>query len=164
MHRIDTPRLSLHPVAASDGAALLALFRMRYVRRFLFDDREMEEAWVRERIADSEAMFAARGFGLWLFGPPGAPPVGFAGFILHEGEPVLLYGQAEGAAGQGYAREAAEAALRRASERGLGSIRATVDEANTRSRRLLEALGFSPYKAEAGPQGTVLYLERPAET
>lgn len=155
--RLTTARLALRPVEPADAPALTALFGTPYVRRYLFDDQAMGEAWVAARIGESAAMFRERGFGLWLFGRPGEAALGFAGFILHEGEPTLMYGQGEDAAGQGFAREAAEAVLRHAAVHGLGPVRATVDEANVRSRRLLEALGFSQHRNE----GAVLYLERP---
>jgi len=163
MHEVRTARLELRPATLGDVPRLASLFRSPYVRRYLFDDLPVDPSWVEAQVAASARMFDAHGYGLWLFGPAGAAAVGFAGFISHEEEPMLIYGQAGEAAGRGYAREAAAAVIAHAERSGLSLVKATVDEANARSLHLLHQLGFAPYRVEAGRVGQVLYLSRAAE-
>jgi RimJ/RimL family protein N-acetyltransferase len=58
-HVLATERLVLRPVTAPDHAALLALWTVPEVRRFLFDGAVLSSAEITGVIEDSERDFAA---------------------------------------------------------------------------------------------------------
>lgn len=156
-----TERLRLRPVGADDAAALLALFRTAFVRRYLLDDALVELDWVSTKLGESEAMFDRRGFGLWsAFPGDGSELIGFCGFIAESDEPRLIYGLSEAVSGRGFAREAVLAVVAFVSDRGLDPIRASVDAANVASRALLDALGFKVVQTSRGHSGEVLLYEK----
>lgn len=146
-----SPRLTYERLAPRHAEAFHALVVDPHVRRYLMDGRVMEPAWSRAAIDDSDALFAARGLGLWLVRERGreeAGPVGFCGFRVFEEmgpEPQLLYAFVEAATGRGHATEAAQALLRLATDPAgsrLAEVTAAVDAPNTASLRVLEKLGF----------------------
>lgn len=154
---LETPGLRLRPVRADDGPALMALFNSPYVRRYLLDDERVDATWVDAAILESERMFDRVGLGLWaLFEGDRTELCGFCGFIAEENEPRLIYGLAEALTGRGLAREAAVAVVAVAAARGMKPVRASVDAANTSSRKLLEALCFEIVQTNPGRSGDVL--------
>ncbi|MFP2931712.1 GNAT family N-acetyltransferase [Pyxidicoccus sp. 3LG] len=100
--------------------------------------------------------FAERGFGLWAVEVPGvAPFIGFTGLSVPRFEahftPCVEAGWRIAAEhwGQGYATEAARAAVAFGFERlGLGELVSFTVPANVRSRRVMEKLGFTHDPAE----------------
>jgi RimJ/RimL family protein N-acetyltransferase len=109
--------------------------------------RAESDAFV-ERI---EAQFGDRGFGLWAIEVAGgAPFVGFTGLLVPRFEahftPAVEVGWrlAAGAWGNGYATEAARAAVDFAfGPAGLDAIVSFTVPANTRSRRVMERIGMT---------------------
>jgi [ribosomal protein S5]-alanine N-acetyltransferase len=140
-------RVTLRPAAAADLSVLHALWTDPSIRRYLFDDRSLDESEAAAFLAASEAAFARHGYGLWLAGAAGAAAaIGFAGLLEapDEGPPNLVFGLAPEHWGRGLARESALLVLGQAfGALGLGELRADVDEPNVASVRLLERLGFT---------------------
>lgn len=158
---LETERLLLRPVAASDVDALHALYGDPYVRRYLFDD--LAPAWgrVAEIVATSERSFAERGFGHFAIAPrtepaDAAPLVGSCG-LLADGDAVeLLYALAPAFWRRGLALEAARAVLAFGfASVGLARVVAFTDVPNHASARVLERLGMR-FLGERAPKGVPL--------
>lgn len=86
-----------------------------------------------------------RGYGMWVMAlKSDDQPIGRCGFIYHDGwdEPEIGWHVYDGFEGQGYAFEAAKAALGvGAAKFGLDGVVSYIDPANTRSAALAERLG-----------------------
>jgi ribosomal-protein-alanine N-acetyltransferase len=144
--RIETPRLRLRPAGSADVDALHALWTDPEVRRWLWDDVVIDRATAAERVADSEAHFAADGFGLWVAEErEDGALVGVAGLVVIEPHfgPELIYSLHPAHWGRGYATEASRAILRYAFDAlGLARVPGRTDAPNHGSARVLERLGM----------------------
>jgi RimJ/RimL family protein N-acetyltransferase len=153
-HQLRTDRLLLRPWRDDDLEPYAALNADPRVREFFpgLLSREKSDAMV----ARSRAHFAARGFGEWAVEVTGgAPFIGAVGLVVVEFEapfaPAVEIGWRLAAQhwGQGYATEAARAALAFGFERlALGEIVAMTTVANRRSRRVMEKLGMQRAPAD----------------
>ncbi len=159
---LSTERLRLVPLRPDHADGLLALFRDPHVRRFLLDDALVGRDWVLAEIRTSEDRFAGGGLGLWAATRVGAEGlagvVGFRAFPAVLG-PELLYALAPRLVGQGLATEMAgrvvDLALR---AHGFGVVRASTDERNVASVRVLRRLGFWLVRAVDGPRWRRLHF------
>jgi RimJ/RimL family protein N-acetyltransferase len=155
-HVLVTERLVLCPVTAADHAALLALWTMPQVRRFLFDGAILSAAEITTAIEDSARDFAAAGYGLWLIRDrDGTDLVGTAGLRPLDNLGLeVYYSLAPGRWGNGFATEAARALV----EYGLGplglpEVLAEVDEGNAASVAVIGRLGMTPFEVVPGLLG-----------
>lgn len=160
-----SPRLAWRRLGADDLTAFHRLLIEPHVRRFLLDGHEVGLDWCAEAIRASDALFDARGLGLWLLRRPGRDEViGFAGFKVFPSmgsAPQLLYGVVEAATGKGLATEAAAALLPVAASAGLDPVTAAVDGPNHASLRVLEKLGFERTRTtDEGDFGSTVYFAR----
>jgi len=147
MHDLLTSRLSLRPLALSDGDKLHQLWTQPAVRRFLWDDRVIPPAQTRDIIRRSGALFAEKGFGLWGLFPVLAPSglLGFGGYWYFRDPPdlELIIGLAPDRWGQGLASEAGQTLLAHAFDRLLFTrVQGSTDTANLPSVRLMDRLGM----------------------
>jgi RimJ/RimL family protein N-acetyltransferase len=131
-----------------------------HVRQYLMDGQVLPLSWSRDRIRNSDDLFARRGVGLWLAHDRGTDTlVGFTGFLedpASHPEPQLVYALFERWSRKGYATEMARAAIAEArTNQGFEEIFATVDEVNAASRRVLEKLGFTRVATSSGTFGDV---------
>jgi [ribosomal protein S5]-alanine N-acetyltransferase len=167
---LRTGRLEMRPVAPSDHLVLHALFTEPGVRRFIFDDQQIPPEQTAAIIQKSEELFRTERAGLWIarlgHGEPSAPTgaaVGFGAFWYFRDPPEreLLYGVSDSYVKQGYGREIASAVIAYGiRELHMRTIRASTDEANSSSRRLLEDLGFVlERRATVGGLETVFYCK-----
>lgn len=155
----SSTRLRFIRLRASRLDAFHALLVDPHVRRYLLDGLEVDRAFAEQAIADSDALFAAQGVGLWLLERHGEP-IGFAGFRVFEElspAPQLIYGLTEAHTGQGLATEAARAMVRFARGR-LSPIIAAVDAPNVASLRVLDKLGFERTGETEGAFGATVML------
>jgi [ribosomal protein S5]-alanine N-acetyltransferase len=160
------PRLTLRPVSVSDRAGMARLLRLPPVRRYLCDDRVLDDARV-ERLIDWSVELDPRGLGLWRAALPGLRFAGLMGLTPtpHEttrGTPVEdmiepsvalhpeLWGG--GLAQEGLALLTAHArdGLR------LRRLAAMADAPNARSRRMLARAGFREAGEAPGIWGGVV--------
>jgi RimJ/RimL family protein N-acetyltransferase len=159
---IVTERVALTPFGPGDAPALLALFREPAVRRYLLDDEVVDHAWVDSEIDNSRARFAAGRLGLWLARDRATSEVlGFAGYREFYDPPVeqVLYGLATATTGRGLATEITRAMIEHAfRDPERGEVRASTDEPNLASVRVLERLGFARRSREPGPRGAQLHF------
>lgn len=91
---LETGRLVLRPLSTDDADALHRVSNEPDVRRYLWDDEPVEEATIRDLIAQGVRMFTEEGIG--LFGVrrrESEDLLGFCGFVRLEGmeEPELGY-------------------------------------------------------------------------
>jgi ribosomal-protein-alanine N-acetyltransferase len=152
---LTTERLRLRPVAAADVDALHALWTDPQVRRFLWDDVVIDRETAARCVADSEASFAAAGWGLWAIEPrAGGALLGAAGLVELDPAvgPELNYALHPARQGNGYANEAARAVLDHAfGPLGFARVPGRTDAPNRASARVLERLGMR-FEGEApGP-------------
>ncbi|MFM7423726.1 MAG: GNAT family N-acetyltransferase [Elainella sp.] len=157
---LQSARLTFRPCADADLAILLAHWGDSQVRRFLFDDRQVEPDQVETFIRTSEALFQAHQYGLWFLADRTAHQ--FCGVCgLWQGEldqPELLVSIVPVKWGQGLGTEAGQTVLHYGFEQcRLPEVVATVDPPNRASIRMLEKLGF---RQSHQPQhtGTLLFI------
>jgi RimJ/RimL family protein N-acetyltransferase len=148
MIRIETPRLLISELQASDDAFILELLNTPGFLANIGDRRVRTLDDARRYIAHGPAAsYAANGFGLWKVSlKSDGTPVGMSGLIKREELPCedLGYAFLPAHQGRGYATEAGAAAL----DFGFGSkqlarILAIVRPGNEASMRVLEKLGMT---------------------
>ena len=142
-----TARLTLREIDAADAPFILTLVNDPAWLRFIGDKNVRTQGDARRYIeAGPAAMYAQRGFGLWLAErSEDRVPIGMCGLIKRDALPDIDLGFAFLPAyrGNGYAFEAAQAAIGFAWERlGLQRVVAITAPDNDDSVRLLERLGF----------------------
>lgn len=145
--RIDTPRLALTGLSEADAEFIRGLLNEPSFLRWIGDRgvRTVEDAkrYIREGPA---AMYARHGYGLLRVGlKPEGTPIGICGVLKRDAlpDPDLGFSLLPAWWSQGYAFEAAQAALQDARDRlGLGRIVAITSPGNEASIRLLAKLGF----------------------
>ncbi|MEA1673759.1 GNAT family N-acetyltransferase [Nitrospirillum sp. BR 11163] len=148
-----TPRLLLRPWLPTDRDAFAALADDPRVMEFLTPlDRTGSDALVDR----AQAHFVQHGFGYWAVEVPGVTPfigfvgLGTVGFTAAFTPAVeISWRLARAWWGQGYATEAAQAAMDAAFTRfGLDQVVALTVPANRRSRAVMERLGMTHDPAE----------------
>ena len=173
---IRTPRLLLRPWVPADWPVFAAHNADPEVRRWFTSVLTREES---DALADANAAHVAQhGFGFWAVELPGvASFIGFVGLRHMSFEapftPAVEAGWRLGRAhwGQGYATEAAAAALADGFARGLPEIVAFAVPGNIPSRRVMEKIGMRhdpagdfdyPAVSEGSPlRRCVLYRAKP---
>lgn len=138
---------------AGDAARFAAINADPEVMRHIGHGHVLGRALSDDLIARFEEEWRERGFGPWAVAPREDPDelLGFAGLTVPMFLPGVLpavevgWRLARAAWGNGYATEAARAALRFAfAERGMREVIAIVDPENGRSLRVAEKLGMTP--------------------
>ena len=146
MNERHTDRLVLRPCADGDVEPLHRLWTEPDVRRFLWDDEEIPLEQAAAVVRQSHQDWRGRGYGLWTVRTADEGGlIGFCGFRPAEWRdaPELLFGLSRRTWGQGYATEAASAALDHLSGTlDLAEVVAATDVGNTASVRVLERLGM----------------------
>ncbi|MEA2695522.1 MAG: hypothetical protein QOJ16_4909 [Acidobacteriota bacterium] len=157
---IETERLLLRPLRASDRNDLHHLFTDPDVRRYLWDDvvLPIEQTWA--VVQESLRRFAADGTGLWAVSRRGRPPLaGFGGYWPFPAGIEILFGFAPVHWGRGLATELVRTLLRYGFEE-LGSDRVdgSADTPNVASLRVMEKAGLREVEKSAkGGRETVRY-------
>jgi RimJ/RimL family protein N-acetyltransferase len=146
--------------------ALLALFRDPHVRRYLLDDVVVDRAWVEAEVQASEERFATGSIGLYTahLRDEGGGLVGFVGFRPFYEPPMLqlVYAVAPTHLRRGIAGEMARDVIELAfSQYGFAEVRASTDEPNRASVRVLERLGMKLIATEAGEPWRQLHFALP---
>jgi RimJ/RimL family protein N-acetyltransferase len=145
---LETDRLVLRPIETGDADALHRISNEPAVRRYLWDNRPVQKATIRDIISESSTMFADEGIGLFGVRRRGRENlIGFCGFVRLEGmdEPELAYELRQGTWGEGIATEVSCVCLRHAFEEvALERVIAGADPENVASQRVIEKLGMRP--------------------
>lgn len=140
---LATDRLTLEPWSTADVPALLALFAKEDVRCRGPEGEALDAAWMGGAVRASDERFARGELGMFVARTGQRALVGVAGVAKIHGEVEELVVVVDPALSrQRYGGEMASAVVREASARGVPSLRASAEEANTAAVRLLERLGF----------------------
>ncbi len=143
---LRTRRLWLRQWRAEDVDALHAIWTDAGVRRYLWDDKIIVRDRAAEVVAETLALIAERGVGMWSIWTGAEPAmVGFCGFreMIDTDALELVYGILPEFWGQEMVLEAARAVLRDGFDRcGFESITALADPPNKASFRVMEKLGM----------------------
>lgn len=150
---LETARTRLIPASADDVDVLWALFRDPIVRRYLWDDVEVERAPVAEVVASAIAQNAA-GRGIWIvrardddrmLGCVALVAAGAAAEVEPRmaGGVEVLVALAPAVQGRGFATESLRAVLDHAfATLALAEVFAAVDVPNEASHRAMLRVGF----------------------
>ena len=158
-HVIASERLVLRPVQTAEAAPLHTLLVHEEVRRYLTDGVAVSRPWVEGIIRESAVTFGARGLGLWSARERGAQQIiGVTGFRDFYIPPVfeLFYALQPSHWHRGLATEMARCAMDHAFRHaGLEAVRASTDEPNHASLRVLDRLGMRRHgrTAQADAEG-----------
>ncbi len=163
--RLETSRLVLRGWRESDLEAEAAVSADPEVMRYLGGTIDRAESW--RRMASHAGHWLLRGFGTWVVVPKGEQvPVGRVGLWSPEGWPGVEVGWrlAAHAWGQGYATEAARAAI----EWGWNALSVVqlislIHPDNERSMRVAARLGMRRLREQtiAGQRAVVFGIDRP---
>jgi RimJ/RimL family protein N-acetyltransferase len=148
MHRIETPRLTLEPQCAVHAGAMFAVLSDPAIYAYENAPPASLE-WLRKRFAALEGRRSRDGLEQWLNWVLRQRTGELIGYVQAtvgaEGRAYIAYELASAHWGRGLAREAVEALIDElASHDRVHTLAAVFKRANTRSRRLLERLGFGP--------------------
>lgn len=153
----ETPRLRLREAAVADAPFFLKLLNDPGWLANIGDRGVRTDADARRYIEEKMMpAYKTVGYGMWVVEEKSGIPLGVCGLVTRPDlpDPDLGFAFLSEHHGRGYAREAASAALDIARAKKLRRLLAIVLPSNTRSIRLLEALGF----ARTGVHGeTALY-------
>jgi [ribosomal protein S5]-alanine N-acetyltransferase len=144
---IHSERLTMIPATDADVDVLHRIWRDPDVRKYLWDDIEIDTPQAREVVADGVRAFATERLGYWLVRLPASNDViGFCG-LRRFGEGFerveVLYGLLPGYWRRGFATEATRAVLHWGfTHCGLNEIYAGADPPNTASFHVMERLGM----------------------
>jgi RimJ/RimL family protein N-acetyltransferase len=170
MRPLSTPRLTLEPQCAAHADAMFAVLGDPEI--YIYENEPpVSLEWLRKRFAALEARRSPDGCEQWLNWVLRQRSDELIGYVQAtvgaEGRAFIAYDLASAHWGRGLAREAVEAMIDElASRYGVHTLVAVFKRANTRSRRLLERLGFTPaVVAAAEPDEDMMERElAPAET
>ena len=156
--------LRLRPIREEDAGALHALWTAAAVRRHLWDDEVVPYERTLEAVGTSARLFAEHSFGLWgAYLPAGGDLIGFGGFWHFRDPPTLelLYGVAEPHWNRGHATDIGMRLVDYGFDvLGMPVIRASTDEPNAASVRVLQKLKFTPTLRIAMSGRVTLFYER----
>jgi RimJ/RimL family protein N-acetyltransferase len=140
-----TQRLRLRVVTEDDAPVHLALVNDPVFIEFIGDRKQRTLEDARRALADGPvAMLARHGHAMYIVELHDSTPIGFCGLLKREALDYVDLGYAFLPAwrGQGYALEAAQAAVRHAMALGITPLAAICNPANAASIGLLLKLGF----------------------
>lgn len=142
---LATPRTALRPLGPADLSSTHALWLDPDVRRYLWDDRLIDDREAAAVLAASREHFAAHGYGLWAVREPrSGEQMGVCGLRPADaGVPEFLFAFWPRYWGRGLAHEAGRAVLAYAFDvLGRDEVVAATDVPNRASARALERLGL----------------------
>ena len=148
---LTTERLVVRQKRPEDAVALHGVFGDPEVMRHLggpMGTPARTEAFVAQHIAHQEL----HGFSMWsLIERASGLLIGDVGYLAYEGGVEIGWHLRRAAWGRGFATEAATACLDYGlTTLGLRTVSAFVEDANTRSIRVIERLGMTLVRSEAG--------------
>jgi len=159
--RLVTAHLVVRPFLAADAPLLVALFADPQVHRHVGDGQplapDVAALWIERSAANLERFGYGTGA---VVERAGGELIGWAGFARPgDGTQEVIYGLRRASWGRGLGKELLAGLLAFAGERGITSVRATVDPDNGASVHLLRQAGFvlaePGYRGDAGAD---LYL------
>lgn len=151
----ETPRLEIRQLAIDDAPFIQTLLTSPSWMEFIGDRGVKSEADARWYIRDVQHVnYEKYGFGLYLIYEKALQlPIGLCGLLQRDflDAPDMGFALLDDYAGKGYAREAAEAVLDFAREKGYPRLYAFTIPHNPRSQGLLSRLGFAHTRTMPSP-------------
>ena len=149
---LETERLNLKPISIAHFEEVNDLFTNDFVKRYLFDNRNLSRDEVLSFLEISQQNFTERGYGLWKITIIGDEEIiGFTGLwhFFDEEQPQLVYALLPAYTGQGFAREASREVMDYAFNRlGFLYLDASCDTPNLPSHKTALALGMKKLRVE----------------
>lgn len=143
---LETSRLKLKPILATELNILHSILVNPYVRRYLGDDQIFSVQQTSEMLQESLRLFQSEKLGLWLIETKKKLEIiGFVGlwYFFAENQPQLAYALLPKATKQGYATEAATRILDYCfNELGYDYVIASCDRPNIESQEVATRLGM----------------------
>lgn len=143
---LETSRLKLKPILATELNILHSILVNRYVRRYLCDDQIFSVQQTSEMLQESLRLFQSDKLGLWFIETKKKLEIiGFVGlwYFFAENQPQLAYALLPKATKQGYATEAATRILDYCfNELGYDYVIASCDRPNIESQEVATRLGM----------------------
>ncbi|AKG20616.1 GNAT family N-acetyltransferase [Calothrix sp. 336/3] len=164
---LDTPRLLLKPILASQVDTLHHILTDSYVRRYLCDDQILSLEKTTEMLMESLRLFAQENFGLWLIETKTEGEIiGFVGlwYFFEEEQPQLAYALLPQGTKKGYATEAATRIVNYCfQELGYGYVIASCDRPNVESQKVATRIGMRQIEERMINGNPVLFwrMEKP---
>lgn len=144
--QLESQRLLLKPILASQLDTLHKIFIDPYVRKYLYDDRIFSMQQVEEMLLESQKLFDEQKFGLWFIETKDNQKiVGFAGlwYFFAEKQPQLVYALLPEATKKGYATEASTRILEYCfNDLGYQYLLASCDKPNLESQKVALKIGM----------------------
>lgn len=153
---LTTERLHVRPFDPADAERLVEIFSDPMVARFVGDGSALDRVEASDWIANSRANLARFGYGTGaVVETQSQRLIGWAGFARPEGGlEEIIYGFERGAWGTGLGTELFAALVEFGAVQGVSPLRATVDQRNLASIKILKRKGFElsvrDYRGEAG--------------
>ncbi|AFY95847.1 GNAT family N-acetyltransferase [Chamaesiphon minutus] len=159
---LETQRLRLQPILASDSIALHNIFIDPYVRKYLCDDRVWELQQVEEMSLESQNLFDTQKLGLWFIKTRDPEEiVGFVGlwYFFEEDQPQLVYALIPTAINKGYATEAALKIIEYSFNKlGYQYLLASCDRPNLESIKLARRLGMREVEQRTSEDKPIVFF------
>ncbi len=147
---LETSRLKLKPILATELNILHSILVNRYVRRYLCDDQIFSVQQTSEMLQESLRLFQSEKLGLWFIETKKKLEIiGFVSlwYFFAENQPQLAYALLPKATKQGYATEAATRILDYCfNELGYDYVIASCDRPNIQSQEVATRLGMKQTK------------------
>jgi ribosomal-protein-alanine N-acetyltransferase len=144
---LETQRLQLKPILASDSIALHNILTDPYVRKYLCDDLVWSLEQVEEMAVESQNLFNTQKFGLWFIETKEPQEIiGFVGlwYFFDEEQPQLTYALLPEATKKGYATEASTKIIEYCfNQLGYQYLLTSCDRPNLDSIKLAQRIGMS---------------------
>ncbi|WP_019502619.1 GNAT family N-acetyltransferase [Pseudanabaena sp. PCC 6802] len=160
---IETERMILSPVSASDASELHRIWIQPAVRKYLCDDLIWPLNQIQSTVEQSAIAFQEGRYGMWIARLKSQEAmVGFTGFWPFFDPPdiQLIYGLASANWGKGLATEMGQAMLDYGFQTyGFARIRASCNVPNTASIAVMERLGMTFLKQEAIDGQEIIFYE-----
>jgi ribosomal-protein-alanine N-acetyltransferase len=159
---LETSRLKLKPILASELDTLHSILTDSYVRKYLCDDKIFSLQQTSEMLQESLRLFQEEKLGLWLVETKTTPKIlGFVGlwYFFDENQPQLAYALLPKATKQGYATEAAARIVDYCfTELNYDYLLASCDRPNLESQRVAIRLGMKQIEAKTIAGNTILFF------
>jgi ribosomal-protein-alanine N-acetyltransferase len=159
---LETQRLVLSPILASECSTLRRVFADPSVRKYLCDDKIFSLQQVDKMLEQSRRHFEEEKFGLWFIRIKGESEVlGFVGlwYFFDEEQPQLIYALLPEALKRGYATEAATRILEYCfDELGYEYLVTSCDQPNLESQKVAERLGMKKVEEKTMNGNSVVFF------
>ena len=139
-----TDRLRLIPVESRDGDEIFLLLRNDKIKKYLCDNKDIEQNVSRSMVSNSEILFKEKGIGLWLIRDlRNDSTMGFCGFLKNK-QLELIYVIHPDFQNNGFATEATLRIIEHFKQLKINEdIYAKVDLPNTESHIVANKIGMN---------------------